>query len=335
MSWPNAKKPHDYREEGRLRNAISANAARPEGYGRLAAWLARAGRLAQAREALQDGLAHAGRPARLHHLLGLIVSGAGDWESGIRHLERAVVLENDRFEYVRDLAFARGAAGRTASSVAALGDAIRLAGADGQALTWLLRLGQRAMAEGGGRAARRPPTKSPHVAAVEKLVAREPEVVEALIPRKGVPGPAGRETLRAARRALVRLADEHVGYADLYFGLSVVNEELGELNRAIASVEKALGINPNYVEACLLAVRLYEKAGNAQRAEERCRHAAELRPEWADVHVRLGTLLRTNGRLDEAGEAYRRALDLGADGDEVRAYADAGAEAGPTQGGDA
>ena len=335
MAWPNPKTPHDYREEGRQRDAIAEAPSRPEGYSRLAAWLARAGRFAQAREALQDGLARAERPARLHHLLGLILAGAGDYESGLRHLERAVALEGNRFEYVRDLAFACGAAGRTAASAEALGKAIRLAGPRGQSLTWLLRLGQRAMSEAGTRPSRRPPVEVPEVAAVERLVARDPALVEDLIPRKGTPGQARRETLRAARRALVRLSEAHTEYADLYFGLSVVNEELGELNRAIDAAEKALAINPDYAEACLLAVRLYEKSGNPERAEARCRHAADLRPNWPDVHVRLGGLLRAQGRMDEAGEAYRRALDLGADGEDVRAYAAAATGSAVSEGGEA
>jgi len=334
MTRSDAQQRHDYRKESRLRDLVRAEPGRARGHGRLAAWLARAGRFAQAREALHRGLGQVDRPARLHHLLGLLFCGAGGWESGLRHLGRAVEWEPGRFEYVRDLAFARGAAGRTAASVEALREAVRLAGDAGRALRWLLRLGERAMADAGTRPARRPPQPSRRAAAVEQIVTRDPEVAGALVPRKGAPGASRRETLRAARRALARLSARRPSHADLYFGLSLIDEELGEVSRAIEAAEQAIAINPNYVEACLLAVRLYEKSGKAERAAQRCRQAASLRPGWPDVHVRLGRLLRVQGRPQEAADAYRRALELGAESEEARQAVAAGAADHAVEGGE-
>ncbi len=341
MTAHDPKRRHDYRKESRLRDLVCAEPERARSHGRLAAWLARAGRFAQAREALQRGLGRADRPARLHHLLGLLLCGAGRWEAGLRHLDRAVDRDPGRFEYVRDLAFARGAAGRTAASVEALREAVRLAGRGGEDLEWLLRLGEGARADAGSRPARRPPQPSRRAAAVEQIVLRDPEVAEALIPRKGSPGAARRETLRAARRALVRLSADPYGpvpgrprHADLYFGLSLIAEELGEVNRAIEAAEQAIAINPNYVEACLLAVRLYEKSGKAERAAERCRQVASLRPGWPDVQVRLGRLLQGQGRPQEAADAYRRALELGAESEEARQAVAAGPASRAGEGGD-
>jgi len=330
MTAFDAERQHDYTEEARLRDAVRAEPQRAETHARLAAWLVRAGRPARAREVLQQGLASADHPSRLSHLLGLILCGAGEAEAGLRRLERAVRQEPGRFDYARDLALARGAAGRVASSVEALEEALRLAGEDGDGLAWLVRLGEQARRETGGRPERRPPKPSRAAAAVEQIVARDPEVAEALIPRKGAPGSARRDALRGARRALAHLASHRPSHADLYFGLSLVAEELGEVNRAIEAAEKALAINSGYVEACLLAVRLYEKSGRAELAEARCRQAADLRPQWPDVHVRLGRLLRGRGRSTEAADAYRRALELGVDSEEARA---AVAAADATQGG--
>jgi tetratricopeptide (TPR) repeat protein len=335
MTAYDAKRQHDYQEEARLRDRVRTEPRRAAAHGRLAAWLARAGRPAQAREALRDGLASADRPARLYHLLGLLLCGAGNHESGLRHLERAARQEPTCFEYARDLALARGAAGRTASSVEALREAVRLAGEPGERLEWLLRLGERALRNAGGRPERRPPQPPRRAAAVEQIVLRDPEVAEALIPRKGAPGTGRRETLRAARRALALLAADRPLHADLYFGLSVVAEALGEVDRAIEAAEKAIALNGTYVEACLLAVRLYEKAGRAERAEARCRQAADLRPQWPDVHVRLGRLLQNQGRPTEAAGAYRRALELGADSEEARRAVASVAAGGGREGGGA
>lgn len=301
---------HDYEKEAALRDRARDEPGQTPAHTELGAWLVRSGQQAQAREALLGGLASADRPARIHHLLGLILAGAGDYESGVRHLERAVRAEPMRFQFVRDLALVQGAAGMTVASVDSLRQAVALGGEAAAEVAWLLKIGERALAEAGVRAERRPPAPPRRVAVVERLVARDPELAEAIVVRQGEVGPDERETLRAARRALARLLARHPTYPDLHFGMSLVAEQLGEIDRAIEATEKALEINPNYVEACLLAVRLYQKSGKRDRAAEHCRRATELRPRWVDVHLRLGHLLREDGRREEAAGAYRRALEI-------------------------
>jgi len=309
---------HDYEKEAALRNRAGAEPIQPQAHTELGAWLARAGRLSQAREALRTGLGRAGGSARIHHLLGLILAGAGDYASAMRHLERAAEQEPTRYDFLRDLALVQGAAGRTASSVESLHQAIGLGGEAAADLEWLRRLGEKALAESGARAERRPPQPPRHAALVERIVARDPEVAEALVSHPAKTGTDERETLRAARRALVRLAAQHPSYPDLHFGLSLIAEQLGEIDRAIEAAEKALAINPRYVEACLLAARLYQKSGKPAAAEAHCRRAAELRPQWIDTHLRLGHLLGEQGRTGEAAEAYRKALQINAQCEEAR-----------------
>ena len=309
---------HDYEKEAALRDSVRAEPTRPEFHSGLGAWLMRAGRFAQAREALQAGLAQASRTARLQHLLGLIFAGTGNYDSAERHIARASEQEPARFEYLRDLGLVQGAAGRTTTSVETLRQAISIGGDAAESLRCLVRLGERAMAESGSRTQRRPPQPPRRAAVIERIVARDPEVAEALVIHRGDLSPEDRETLRAARRALVRLTVQHPAYPDLHFGLSLIAEQLGELDRAIEAAEKAIAINPRYAEACLLAVRLYEKSGRPAEAAERCKQAVELQPQWLDAHLRLGHLMREQGRPREAADAYRRALQINGKCDEAR-----------------
>jgi tetratricopeptide (TPR) repeat protein len=303
---------HDYEKEAALRDRARAEPRRTQSHTELAAWLTRAGRLAQAREALQAGLASAERPARIHHLLGLILAGAGEFDAAVRHLERAVEHEPTRFQFMRDLALAQGAAGRTIESVELLRQAVALGGDGAAEVAWLLRVGERALAESGNKTQRHPPPVARRAAVVERIVARDPEVAEAIVARQAQVRAEDHETLRAARRALASLLAAHPAYADLHFGLSLVAEQLGELDRAIEAAEKALKINPSYVAACILAGRLYRKSGKRERAAQHWRRAGELRPRWVDVHLRLGHVLREDGRREEAAEAYHRALGIDA-----------------------
>jgi len=315
-----AMRRHDYHKEAALRERVRAEPASAEAHAELGAWLCRAGRMAQAKEALQAGIAQAGKTARLHYLLGMIFAGAGDYASAERHLERAARQDPGRFEFVRDLGLVQAAAGRTAVSVETLRQAVNLGGEAALArpaqggtagvLGWLLRIGERALVEAGGRIERRPPPPPRRAALIERIVLRDPSVAEALAVNRPELTPQEVETLRAARRALARLAGQHPGYADLHFGMSLIAEQLGEIDRAIEAAEKAIAINPRYVEACLLAVRLYERSGRRAQAAKRCEEVSELRPGWIDVHLRLGHLLSEEGRPQEAAAAYRRALNV-------------------------
>jgi tetratricopeptide (TPR) repeat protein len=300
----------DFQHEASLRDKVRAEPRAAEGHLKLGAWLVRSGRAAQAREAIQAALGQASRAAPLHHLLGLVLAGGGDYEAAQRHLARAAEQEPTRFTFLRDLALVQGAAGQPIASVETLRQAAALGGKAAVGLEWLLRLGERAAAEAGARHERRPPRPARRAVTVERMVAREPELAEALVARRSELSDDDRETLKAARRALLKLSATHPAYPDLHFGLSLVAEQLGEIDRAIEAAEKAIAINPNYAEACLLAVRLYEKSGRPEPAEQHCRRAAELRPHWLDAHLRLGRLLGGQGRPREAADAYRRALAI-------------------------
>lgn len=115
-----AMRRHDYHKEAALRERVRAEPACAQAHAELGAWLCRAGRLGQAKEALQAGIAQAVKTARLHYLLGMIFAGAGDYASAERHLERAAQQDPGRFEFVRDLGLVQAAAGRTAVSVETL-----------------------------------------------------------------------------------------------------------------------------------------------------------------------------------------------------------------------
>jgi tetratricopeptide (TPR) repeat protein len=309
---------HDYATEERLREQVRSEPRAAGAHRELSAWLSRAGRLAQAREALQAGLSRAEGTASLAHLLGLLFAGSEDYESAERHLARASAQEPMRFDYLRDLALVQASAGKTAESVETLRQAMGLAEKAPADLACLLRLGEQVLVQGGGKPERRPPKPRRRAAFIESLVAREPEVAEALVAGEDASDPEKRQVLRAARQALRRLISRNPAYADLYFGMSLVAEQLGEIDRAIAAAEKALALNPRYVEACLLAVRLYEKRGEPARAAERCMKVTELEPRWLDAHLRLGRLLREQGRVRDAAQAYRRALDVNADCEEAQ-----------------
>jgi tetratricopeptide (TPR) repeat protein len=56
-----------------------------------------------------------------------------------------------------------------------------------------------------------------------------------------------------------------------------------------------------------------EEEGDVREAQEACRKAIEVQPDYPDLHYRLGRLLDLTGRPDEAAASYRRAIELNPD----------------------
>ncbi|MGC8643572.1 MAG: tetratricopeptide repeat protein [Isosphaeraceae bacterium] len=126
--------------------------------------------------------------------------------------------------------------------------------------------------------------------------------------------------------------------------LGVLNHQIGNSDRAIELIGKALALSPNrpgfhanLAEAyraagqperaagcCRVTLRLWPESveaicnlalalqalGGLEEAIDQFRRALELRPDLAPVHNNLGVVLRELDRLDEAFEHFRRAVEL-------------------------
>ncbi|HLG88517.1 MAG TPA: tetratricopeptide repeat protein [Alphaproteobacteria bacterium] len=84
---------------------------------------------------------------------------------------------------------------------------------------------------------------------------------------------------------------------------------LGERKEAVAQFERALALEPDYVEAHINLAAVLGDCGRSAEAEPHCRRAIALRPDAA-AYFALGAVLHDLGKLDEAGGSYRQALNL-------------------------
>ncbi len=92
--------------------------------------------------------------------------------------------------------------------------------------------------------------------------------------------------------------------------------QLGQLEEAVASYDRAIALRPN--------VASYTNRGNALRELKRLEEALQsydralaLDPRFAEIHNNRGSVLQELGRFDEAVESYRRALALKPDSAQV------------------
>jgi len=91
----------------------------------------------------------------------------------------------------------------------------------------------------------------------------------------------------------------------------------GRLDEAMAQIQKALGINPNYPEGyCNLGIVLFQK-GRMDEAIADYEKALRIYPTYAEARNNLGNALLQKGQVDEAMAQFQKTLDINPD------YADA------------
>jgi len=85
----------------------------------------------------------------------------------------------------------------------------------------------------------------------------------------------------------------------------------GNFDQATKTFEKALDLAPESVPIILLLANcLLAKKESAKGAELLLRKADWLEPDQQDVWVHLGRALIAQGKLEEADEAFRHAIDI-------------------------
>lgn len=94
--------------------------------------------------------------------------------------------------------------------------------------------------------------------------------------------------------------------------------EAKEPQRAIAILEEAAKAEPPSAEAFFLLGNAYAQVGRLEEAEEAYRSALELRPDDADTLSNLGVVLYQMHRLSEAVEQFAHAARLQPDDAEIR-----------------
>jgi superkiller protein 3 len=97
-----------------------------------------------------------------------------------------------------------------------------------------------------------------------------------------------------------------------------VYERLGRPSEAIVEAERALVINPRFVNALLLLAQLYARTDRSADAVARLEEAIAAGGDYPDIHYLLGRLCQWMGSIDRARSSYRRALELNAQYQEAR-----------------
>lgn len=98
--------------------------------------------------------------------------------------------------------------------------------------------------------------------------------------------------------------------AEAHRNLGIAQCEVGRIDEAVASLQRAVAIKPNLAEAHVLLGTALRHLGRFQESAASYRHALEISPTVADIHRQLGDVLSELGLLDESVMSYQQALSL-------------------------
>lgn len=107
-----------------------------------------------------------------------------------------------------------------------------------------------------------------------------------------------------------RYIERRPGNAWGHYMLGLSAWKSGNPGKAEAAFEKALSIDPRHVKSLVNLSRVVIDQTRYDDAIERLTRAAEIAPESAEVHRLLGRTYGSVGRVNEAEQAYRRAIEV-------------------------
>lgn len=261
------------------------------------------GRLDQARALYEQVLALQPRQFDALHLLGVIARQQGEAGRAAELIEAALQIDPKQARAHCNLGAALQDLGQPERALASYEAALRLD--PNYALAW----------DNLGNTRRRLGRAHAALDAYERALALRPDYAEAWCHRAILLQDLGRyaEAAAGAERALAL----RPAYPDALLALGNALQALDRHAEAVAAYDAALRLGGRADLWCARGAAL-KKSGALQDALASYDHALALRPDYAlAVHYRAN-VLRALGRKDEALAAYRRALALGLDGDEIR-----------------
>jgi protein O-mannosyl-transferase len=104
-------------------------------------------------------------------------------------------------------------------------------------------------------------------------------------------------------------------WAEAYHNLGLASAAVGRLNEAAASYRRAIQLNPRFAQAYFNLGNALLSAGRADLAVDQYERALNEKPDYLEAQCNLGTALKALGRNEEAaarfGDAMRMALRRG------------------------
>ena len=263
---------------------------------------------------LHEALRQHPSSAELHVHLGLMLCREGRMDKAAKSFQWATECDCSRADAYYYRGLCEAALGHCAAAVRDLERALSLQ-PDNVLMAYQLAAVARAAAEQGSPVQIRlpEPSRAPatsHLRYLAEFVCKEPDFISAFL---ALPDSPADEELFGLLSAILETALEmHPGYADLHFRQALVLQRVGNAVAAREHAQRAVEINPNYVQGQILYGRLLAEHEPPEAALH-LQMAVECGGDYADVHTLLAQLYHRMGRLDEARTELHSALRVNGD----------------------
>ncbi|HSW47003.1 MAG TPA: tetratricopeptide repeat protein [Phycisphaerae bacterium] len=267
----------------------------------------------EAMTTLREGLCHRADQAELHYQLGVMLAADDDLSEAERCFERALLFDGSHAGACERLAHICALTGRSDRARRHLLKAHELDPFSARIafqLSLLCRSGAGGMPEPIRPSVPSAPAELDH-ADIERLgqiVVEEPDFLTAFLslPESEV----DEEVFTTLAAILEEALRNHPEFADLHYHCGAVCRRLGRRVDAIAHTERAVGINPRYVNALIQLAELYDQTDQWAMGVERLEQAVAGGGDYPDVHLMLGRLYQAGGQPHRARRAFEHALEL-------------------------
>ena len=113
-----------------------------------------------------------------------------------------------------------------------------------------------------------------------------------------------------AIKACLSLTETYPSSALLNINLGQCYFELGQIEPAIESYEKAIEIRPQWAVGFVMLGQIHSTQGNPDQAIENLKKAIAIEPECAETHSNMGTALNAIGDYEKAIKSYKKAIKI-------------------------
>jgi len=108
--------------------------------------------------------------------------------------------------------------------------------------------------------------------------------------------------------------------ANMHAELSQAYQDAGMLPEAIAELERAVRLCPQFADLRTRLAVLYRDGGQPQRAREELEQARSANPSYAQARLLLGVMMLTSGELEQAAAEFELVLERDPDNKGAQMY---------------